>query len=221
MSIQRSFSLATSAYGKFVLILISSWITVACVYCCNLDKLYTVSNSLKNLLNNAFFTKKQSFADVLWNRCLQRYQKETLAQVFSCEIFKILKIPFFTEHFGGYFCGYLFRVSTCFIVVFSLVKSSLVVIMKYAQLNGEKKTQQTFLVFQYVFSVTIFHLSRRLRNVFKTSLQDVFQLRLQDNFKKSLQDVFKTPSRRAYKMSSSRRLQDIFKTSSSRLANTS
>ena len=169
LSIQRSFSLVTSAYGKFVLILISSWITVACVYCCNLDKLYTVSNSLKNLLNNAFCTKKQSFADVLWNRCLQRYQKETLAQVFSCEIFKILRIPFFTEHFGGYFCGYLFRVSTCFIVVFSLV-----VIMKYALLNGEKKTQQTFLVFQYVFSVTIFHLPRRLRSVFKTSLQDVF-----------------------------------------------
>ena len=174
LSIQRSFSLVTSAYGKFVLILISSWITVACVYCCNLDKLYTVSNSLKNLLNNAFCTKKQSFADFLWNRCLQRYQKETLAQVFSCEIFKILRIPFFTEHFGGYFCGYLFHVSTCFIVVFSLVKSSLVVIMKYALLNGEKKTQQTFLVFQYVFSVTIFHLPRRLRNVFKTSLQDVF-----------------------------------------------
>ena len=36
-------------------------------------------------------------------------------------------------------------------------------------------TQQTFLVFQDVFSVTIFGLRRRLEDVLKTSSQDVFK----------------------------------------------
>ena len=56
--------------------------------------------------------------------------------------------------------------------------------------------QQTFLVFQDVFSVTFFV----FQDVLKTYLQYVFLKRLQDVF----QDVFKTFSRR---------LQDVFKTS--------
>ena len=49
-------------------------------------------------------------------------------------------------------------------------------------------SQQAFLVFQGVFRVTIFRLSRRLDNVFKTSSQDDFK-----TFSTRLQDVFKTP----------------------------
>ena len=90
-------------------------------------------------------------------------------------------------------------------------------------------SQQTFLVFQDVFSITIFRLPRRLQDVFKTYLQYVFQKRLQGVFKMSSQDVFKTFSRRFqnvlarlfFKTTSRRRLatmsrrhlQDVFKTS--------
>ena len=69
-----------------------------------------------------------------------------------------------------------------------------------------------------VFSVTFFHLPRRLqdvfkgssRRVFKTSSKDVFKTssrRLQNVFARRLQDVFKTSSK-----TSSRRIQDVFKT---------
>ena len=74
-----------------------------------------------------------------------------------------------------------------------------------------------------VFSVTIFHLPRRLQDVFARSLpktpsrrlQDIFKTSSQDVFKKFLrpfqdvfQGVFKMSSRRICKTSSSRRLQE-------------
>ena len=65
-------------------------------------------------------------------------------------------------------------------------------------------SQQTFLVFQDFFSVTLFV----LQDVLKTSssrLQDVFAIHLPKTSSRRLQDVFKTSSRRL-----PRRLQDVF-----------
>ena len=82
-------------------------------------------------------------------------------------------------------------------------------------LNCIVVSQQRFLVFQDVFSVTIFRLPRRLQDIIKTYLQYVFQKSLQDVFKITSQDVFKTFSRHLIreKMLHWRRLQDVFKTS--------
>ena len=44
----------------------------------------------------ANFTGKHLCCNLLLN--LQLYYKETLTQVFSCEIWEILRTPFFTEH---------------------------------------------------------------------------------------------------------------------------
>ena len=74
--------------------------------------------------------------------------------------------------------------------------------------KGKKPaTQQTFLVFQDVFNVTLFI----FQDVFKTSSrrhQDVFAIRLPTASSKRLQDVFKTSCK-----TSSRHFQDVFKTS--------
>ena len=83
--------------------------------------------------------------------------------------------------------------------------------------NDIAPIQQIFLVFQVVFSVIIFHLSRRLEDVFKKYLQYVFQKRFQSVFKMSsrcLQDVFRRPLKDAFARPL---LQDVFKTSSRRL----
>ena len=85
--------------------------------------------------------------------------------------------------------------------------------------KGKKPaTQQTFLVFQDVFNVTLFI----FQDVFKY-LQYVFLKRLQNVFKTSsrrlarrLQGIFKTYSRHP-----ARRLQDAFNTSSRRVCKTS
>ena len=82
--------------------------------------------------------------------------------------------------------------------------------------KGKKPaTQQTFLVFQDVFNVTLFI----FQDVFKTSSrrhQDVFAIRLPKASSKRLQDVlqdvFKAFSRRIQDI-----LQDVFKTPSTRL----
>ena len=69
-------------------------------------------------------------------------------------------------------------------------------------------SQQTFLVFQDVFSVTRFV----FQDVLKTSsrrLQDVFAIRLPKMSSRRLQDVFA----KRLAIMSSRRLQDVFKTS--------
>ena len=75
--------------------------------------------------------------------------------------------------------------------------------------KGKKPaTQQTFLVFQDVFNVTLFI----FQDVFETSSrrhQDVFAIRLPKASSKRLQDVFKTSCK-----TSSRRFQGVFKTSS-------
>ena len=66
-----------------------------------------------------------------------------------------------------------------------------------------------------VFSVTIFHLPRRLQDVFKSCLQDLFQRRLQDVFKTSSKTssrrICKTSSLRHLAIMSSRRPQDVLK----------
>ena len=82
-------------------------------------------------------------------------------------------------------------------------------------------SQQTFLVFQDVFSITIFRLPRRLQDVFQKRLQGVFKMSSQDVFKtfsRRFQNVlarlfFKTTSRRRLATMSRRHLQDVFKTS--------
>ena len=91
-------------------------------------------------------------------------------------------------------------------------------------------TLQTFLVFQDVFSVTNFHLLRRLQDVFARPLSKTSSRRLQDVFKTSsrrlprrlqdvsarwlLQDVFKTSSRRCLQEDVLQLcLEDVFKTS--------
>ena len=72
-------------------------------------------------------------------------------------------------------------------------------------------SQETFLVLQDVLktssSVTIFRLSRRLQDVFKTCLHYLFQKCLQDVFKTSSQDVFKRSPK-----TSLRCLPDVFAT---------
>ena len=79
------------------------------------------------------------------------------------------------------------------------------------------KPLQTFLVFQDVFTVTLFV----FQDVFK-SLQDVLKTCLQDVLQLCLQDVFKMSSRRLGRQKnvtlkrSSRRLQDVFSTFSPR-----
>ena len=91
LSIRRSFSLVSSTYGKFILILISSsWISAACVCCWNWGKLWLLVILLKILL-----------IMLSW---------------------------------------YPFSFNTCFILAFSLCKSSLFVIMEYALLNKEETT---------------------------------------------------------------------------------
>ena len=51
LSIRRSFSLVSSSYGKFILILISpSWISVACVCFCDWDKQWLLVILLNILL---------------------------------------------------------------------------------------------------------------------------------------------------------------------------
>ena len=82
-------------------------------------------------------------------------------------------------------------------------------------------------LFEDVFSVTIFHLTRHLQDDFKTSSRCVYKTsskdviktssrRLHNVFARRLQVVFKTCSRRICKTCSSRRLQEVFKTSSRR-----
>ena len=91
LSIRHSFSLVPSTYGKFILILISSsWISVACVSCCDRGKLWLLRILLKILLIMLFW--------------------------------------------------YQFSFNTCFILAFSLCKSSLFVIMELAILNKEEAT---------------------------------------------------------------------------------
>ena len=86
LSIRRSFSPVLSTYGKFLLILISSsWISMACVSCCYWGKLWLLVILLKILL-----------ILLSWH-------------------------PFFFN--------------TCFIIAFSLCKSSLFVIMEYDLLD--------------------------------------------------------------------------------------
>ena len=90
-SLCHSFSLVPSTYSKFTLSLISSfWISVACICCCDWDKLWLL-----------------------------------------VILYKILLIML---------SWYPFSFSTCFILVFSLVRSSLIVIMEYALLNKEEIT---------------------------------------------------------------------------------
>ena len=87
----------------------------------------------------------------------------------------------------------------------------------------KKISQQTFLVFQDVFSVKIF-VFQDLLKASSRRLQDVFAIRLSKTSSKRLQDVFKTFSRRlqdVFKMCLQDVLQlclqDVFKTSSRRL----
>ena len=113
----------------------------------------------------------------IWDmRCKDKTSKlkRTLSSAFYA--FSI-KIPFRINHISVAFSKHL----KIFWRLFYLVR------------NLTCSIQQAFLAFQNVFSVTIFHLSRCLQNVFKTSSQD----------------VFKTSSRRLFKRSS-RRLQDVF-----------
>ena len=70
----------------------------------------------------------------------------------------------------------------------------------------KKISQQTFLVFQDVFSVKIF-VFQDLLKASSRRLQDVFAIRLSKTSSKRLQDVFKTFSRRLQDV-----FQDVFKT---------